>query len=148
MNKQFEALYSENWVYLFLFFVMLFVAGFTLLTFWWIGIVSLILAISFSVAALVFLDMHKRAKNQTGIAVEIIDDVLIIHKKGSISIPLNEIQKIHIHDGSGSFDIIVKTSNRKVSLHCFIQQERQKKLMLIDLLKSKNVNVSTYDLAW
>lgn len=74
----------------------------------------------------------------------IIDDVLILQKRNNIC-SLKGNQKIDIHDAGGSFDIIIKSVEKNVSLHCFIQNQRQK-TTLIDLLKNKGVNVSTYDL--
>lgn len=90
--------------------------------------------------------MFVKTKSQTGIAVEIVDDILILHKKEIVSIPVKDIQRIDVHDADGSFDIIVKTASKKYSMHCFIREQRQKKVLFIDYLKNNNVKVETYDL--
>ena len=146
MNKQYEAYYSPSWAWLWLIAAILFAMGIALCSILWSGFGSILVIIAFSVCVLVSFLMFLKTKNQKGIAVEIADDILILHKKETLSIPLKEIKGIHIHDGDGSFDILVKTIEKKVSLHCFIQDQRQKKRILIDLLKKKGVHVSTYDL--
>ena len=74
------------------------------------------------------------------------DDVLILYKKEIVSIPLNEIQRIDIHDGYGSFDLIVKTAGKRIQFHRFVKDQMKKKQQLIRYLKDKNINVQTYDL--
>lgn len=146
MNKQFEAYYSPSWAWFWLILAIIFSMGIALFSILWLDYISITFITAFSVCVLAFLLMFIKTKKQTGIAVEIIDDILILHKKETISIPLKEIKKINIHDADGSFDITIKSAENKVSLHCFIQNQRQKKRLLIDLLKSKDVNVLTYDL--
>ncbi len=146
MNKQYEAYYSLSWAWVWVFLATIFAIGIALFSVLWLGSISIILIIAFSVCVLVFLLMFIKTKNQTGIAVEIVDEILILHKKETVSIPLNEIKRIDIHDADGSFDIIIKTASKKYSMHCFIKEQRKKKAILIDLLKSKGINVSTYDL--
>lgn len=90
--------------------------------------------------------MFVKTKSQTGIAVEIIDDILILHKKEIISITVKDIQRIDVHDADGSLDILVKTADKKYSMHCFIKEQRQKKALFIDYLKNNNVKLKTYDL--
>ena len=51
-----------------------------------------------SVCAIAFLIMFVKTKSQTGIAVEIVDDILILHKKEIVSIPVKDIQRIDVHD--------------------------------------------------
>ena len=78
-------------------------------------------------------------------AVEIIDDILILHKKEIVSIPVKDIQRIDVHNADGSFDILVKTATQKYSMHCFVKEQRQKKVLFIDYLKNKNIKLKTYD---
>ena len=146
MQKQFEAYYSEKWAWLWLLLSIVFCIGIALESFLWQGTVSLICMIALSVCILVFMFMFVKTKNQTGIAVEIVDNILILHKKETISIPLIDIQRIDVHDGDGSFDIVVKTETKKYSMHCFIKEQRKKKETFIAYLKSKNVKVATFDL--
>ncbi len=146
MKKQFEAYYSEYWAWFWLLLSIIFcviIAGFSI---WWIDSISLIFIIVSSICAITFLIMFVKIKSQTGIAVEIIDDILILHKKEIISIPIKDIQRIDVHNADGSFDITVKTANMKYSMHCFIKEQRQKKSLFIDYLKSNNIKLKTYDL--
>ncbi len=151
MNKQYEAYYSPKWARLWLVLFIIFTIGALFITFLFSTFESIAILIMISIAFIVcdfsFFLMFFKTKSKTGVAVEIKDDVLILHKKESISIPLKEIKRIDIHDGYGSFDIIVKTAEKKVSLHCFIQNEREKKKLLIDILKNIGINVSTYNLS-
>ena len=71
---------------------------------------------------------------------------LILYKKHLIEIPIEDILKISIHDGDGSFDISIKTQTQKLSMHCFIKEQRKKKDEFITLLKNKGVEVVTFDL--
>lgn len=146
MKKQYEAYYSPKWAWLWLVLAILFAIGIGLCAFFWNDEISLVFIILFSVLCLVFLYMCIKTKREKGVAIEIIDDILILHKKEIVSIPLNKIFKINIHNATGSFDIIVETFDKKVSLHCFVKDEREKKRELIDFLKSKNIKFSTYDL--
>ena len=79
-------------------------------------------------------------------AVEITNNKLILYKKHPIDIPIEDVLRISIHDGNGSFDILVKTSSQKYSMHCFIKEQRKKKDEFITLLKDKVVKVVTFDL--
>lgn len=146
MQKQFEAYYSEYWAWFWMFLSMVFCVQIAVFSFWWMGTVSLIFIIVSSICAIIFLLMFVKTKSQTGIAVEIIDNILIFHKKETISIPIKDIQRIDIHDADGSFDITVKTTSKRYSMHCFIKEQRKKKAMLIDYLKSNNIKLKTYDL--
>ncbi len=146
MNKQFEAYYSPGWAWIWLIPIVIFSTAIILSLIFWSGYLSIILISPFSICILLFFLMFIKTKKQTGIAVEVADDILILHKKETISIPLKEIEKINIHDGDGSFDISIKSTIKRVSLHCFIKNQREKKSMFIDLLKNKGVNVSTFDL--
>lgn len=146
MNKAFEAYYSPQWAWVWLFLAIIFAICISLLAFLLPYPLSLIMTLSFSVCLLFFLWMYRKTKQQTGIAAEIVDDVLILYKKEIVSIPLNEIQRIDIHDGYGSFDLIVKTAGKRIQFHCFIEDQMEKKRQLIRYLKSKSINVQTYDL--
>ena len=146
MRKQFEAYYSEYWAWFWLFLSIIFCINITIFSVWWLGTISLTFIIVSSICAIVFFLMFVKTKSETGVAVEIIDDILILHKKEIISIPIEEVQRIDIHNADGSFDILVKTANNKYSMHCFIKEQRQKKTLFIDYLKSKNIKLKTYDL--
>ena len=146
MNKQFEAYYSKSWPYLWLALSIIFAALIVVFSILSLETISLLFIFISSICVPLFIYMFIKTKKQKGIATEIIDDVLILHKEETVSIPLKEITRIDINDGDGSFDIIVKTEEIIVSQHCFIQNQRQKKSALIDLLKNKKINVSTYDL--
>ena len=82
-----------------------------------------------------------------GVAVQITNNKLILYKKHLIEIPIKNILTISIHDGDGSFDILVKTSSQKYSMHCFIKEQRKKKDELIVLLKNKGIKVYTFDIS-
>lgn len=146
MKKQFEAYYSEYWAWFWFLLSIIFCVIIAIFSIWWIESISLIFIIVSSVCAVIFLLMFIKTKSQTGIAVEIIDDILILHKKEIISIPIKDIQRIDVHNADGSFDILVKTANNKYSMHCFIKEQRQKKTLFIDYLKSNNIKLKTYDL--
>ena len=81
-----------------------------------------------------------------GVAFQIADNKLILYKKHIIEIPIKNILTVSIHDGDGSFDILVKTPTKKFSMHCFIKEQRKKKDELISLLKGKGTKVDTFDL--
>lgn len=146
MNKSFEAYYSPQWAWLWLVLAIIFAICIGLFVLLLPYPLSLIMTLSFSVCLLFFLWMYRKTKQQMGIAAEIVDDVLILYKKEIVSIPLNEIQRIDIHDGYGSFDLIVKTAGKRIQFHCFIEDQMEKKRQLIQYLKSKSINVQTYDL--
>lgn len=145
MKKQFEAYYSEYWAWFWLSLCIVFLLQIVIFSIWWNEAVSLIFILLSSVCTITFFIIFVKTKNQTGIAVEIIDDVLILHKNKIISIPVKDIQRIDVHNADGSFDILVKTSTQKHSMHCFIKEQRQKKILFIDYLKNKNIKLKTYD---
>ena len=72
------------------------------------------------------------------------DNKFFLYKRQPVEIPIEDIFKISIHDGDGSFDILVKTSSQKYSMHCFIKEQRKKKNELIFLLKIKGIKVDTF----
>lgn len=141
MKKQFEAFYSEYWAWFWFSLCIVFLVQIAIFAIWWIESVSLSFILVLSVCAIAFFIMFVKTKSQTGIAVEIVDDILILHKKEIVSIPVKDIQRIDVHDADGSFDIIVKTASKKYSMHCFIREQRQKKVLFIDYLKNNNVKV-------
>lgn len=146
MKRQFEAFYSEYWAWFWFSLCIVFLVQIAIFAIWWIKSVLLSFILVLSVCAIAFFIMFVKTKSQTGIAVEIVDDILILHKKEIVSIPVKDIQRIDVHDADGSFDIIVKTASKKYSMHCFIREQRQKKVLFIDYLKNNNVKVETYDL--
>ena len=145
MKKEFEAYYSEYRAWFWLSLCIVFLLQIAIFSIWWSEAVSLIFILVFSVCAISFFIMFVKTKSQTGIAVEIIDDILILHKKEIISIPIKDIQRIDVHNADGSFDILVKTATQKYSMHCFVKEQRQKKVLFIDYLKNKNIKLKTYD---
>lgn len=146
MKKQFEAYYSEYWAWFWLFLSIVFCVIITVFSVWYLETISLTFIIVSSICVIIFFLMFVKTKRETGIAVEIIDDILILHKKEITSIPIEDIQRIDVHNADGSFDILVKTANKKYSMHCFIKEQRQKKTLFIDYLKNNNIKVKTYDL--
>ena len=80
-----------------------------------------------------------------GIAIEVTDGQLILHKKTPIEIPLADIIQVTMNDGSGSFDMTVKTKDGKHSMHCFIKEQRKKKDQLMVLLKHEGIRLITFD---
>lgn len=80
-----------------------------------------------------------------GIAIEVTDGQLILHKKTPIEIPLADIIQVTMNDGSGSFDMTVKTKDGKHSMHCFIKEQRKKKDQLMNLLKNEGIRLITFD---
>ncbi|MDO4743476.1 MAG: hypothetical protein Q4B04_05530 [bacterium] len=146
MKKQYEAYYSEYWAWFWLFLSIVFCVIITVFSVWYLETISLTFIIVSSICVIIFFLMFVKTKRETGIAVEIIDDILILHKKETISIPIKDIQRIDVHNADGSFDILVKTANKKYSMHCFIKEQRQKKTLFIDYLKNNNIKVKTYDL--
>lgn len=147
MKKRFEAYYSPRWAWFWLFLSIVFCVNIAAFSIWWLKTISLGFIIVSSICAIAFFLMFVKTKRETGIAVEIIDNILILHKKEIISIPIKDIQRIDVHNGNGSFDIIVKTPDKRYSMHCFIKEQRQKKTLFIDYLKSNNIKLKTYDLS-
>ena len=146
VKKQFEAYYSEYWAWFWFSLAIVFCVNIAVFSVWWLETISSTFIIVSSICAIVFFLMSVKTKRETGVAVEIIDDILILHKKEIISIPIEDIQRIDVHNADGSFDILVNTANNKYSMHCFIKEQRQKKTLFIDYLKSKNIKLKTYDL--
>lgn len=81
-----------------------------------------------------------------GIAIEIIDDALILHGKEITHICISDIKAASLHTSYGSFDMYVKTaSGEKHSFHCFIKGDKTKKKELYSILEAKGVNLHSFD---
>jgi hypothetical protein len=112
----------------------------------WISNLSLIFIVTLSVVSVILAYLFLITIRKDGVAVQITNNKLILYKKHLIEIPIKNILTISIHDGDGSFDILVKTSSQKYSMHCFIKEQRKKKDELIVLLKNKGIKVDTFDI--
>ena len=81
-----------------------------------------------------------------GIAIEIIDDTLILHGKEITQIFISDIKAVSLHTSYGSFDMYVKTvRGEKHSIHCFIKGDKIKKKELYSILEAKGVDPHTFD---
>ena len=147
MKNEFEAYYSKAFAYVFVVLILLLLFGIVMLSIFWIPNVSLIAILTLTIISAVFAYVFVITIRKDGVAVEITNNKLILYKKHPIDIPIEDILKISIHDGDGSFDILVKTSSQKYSMHCFIKEQRKKKDELIVLLKNKGIKVDTFDLS-
>ena len=147
MKNEFEAYYSKAYAYVFVVLILLLLFGIVMLSIFWISNVSLIAIVTLSIISVVLAYVFVLTIRKDGVAVEITNNKLILYKKHPIDIPIEDILKISIHDGDGSFDILVKTSSQKYSMHCFIKEQRKKKDELIVLLKNKGIKVDTFDLS-
>ena len=145
MQKEFEAYYSKAYAWIFAVIVSLFLFGIIMFSVFWIPDMSLFIIITLSVLSLIFIFILVSTLRKGGIAVELTENKLLLHKKELDEIPLEDIVKISVHDGDGSFDIHVKTQTKKYSMHCFIKEQRKKKAELIALLREKGVRVDTFD---
>ena len=146
MKNEFEAYYSKAYAYVFVVLILLLPFGIVMLSIFWIPNVSLIAILTLTIISAVFAYLFFITIRKDGVAVEITNNKLILHKKHPIDIPIKDILTISIHDGDGSFDILIKTSSQKYSMHCFIKEQRKKKDEFITLLKNKGVKVVTFDL--
>ena len=89
-------------------------------------ILSIILLLSFalsltacgtlSIISLVFAYVCAITIRKDGVAIEIMDNKLILYKKHPIEISIKDILKISIHDGDGSFDISIKTPTQNFTV--------------------------------
>ena len=145
MKNEFEAYYSKAYAYGFVVLILLLLFGIVMFSIFWISNVSLIANVTLSIISLVFAYVFAITIRKDGVAIEITDNKLILHKKHPIEISIKDILKISIHDGDGSFDISIKTPTQKFSMHCFIKEQRKKKEEFITLLKGKGVKVVTFD---
>lgn len=145
MQKQFEAHYSKHSAWMFLVMAVIIPTALILSvifwpdTFFWMRI---LLSIAFVTVMLV---MFFATIRKDGIAIEVTDGKLILHKKTPVEIQLADIIQVTMNDGNGSFDMTVKTKDEKHSMHCFIKEQRKKKAQLIALLKNEGINLITID---
>ena len=146
MKNEFEAYYSKAYAYVFVVLILLLLFGIVMFSIFWISNVSLIAIVTLSIISVVLAYVFVLTIRKDGVAVEITNNKLILYKKHLIEIPIKNILTISIHDGDGSFDISVKTSSQKYSMHCFIKEQRKKKDEFITLLKNKGVKVIKFDL--
>ena len=146
MKNEFEAYYSKSYAWIFAVLMLLPLFGIVMFSIFWIFNVSLIAIVTLSILSVVLAYVFVITIRKDGVAVQITDNKLILYKKHLIEIPIKDILTISIHDGDGSFDILVKTSTQKFSMHCFIKEQRKKKDEFITLLKNKGVKVVTFDL--
>ena len=146
MKKEFEAYYSKAYAWIFAVLLLLFIFAIVMFSVFWISNISLIAIVTLSIISVVLACVFVLTIRKDGVAVEITNNKLILYKKHLIEIPIKNILTISIHDGDGSFDILVKTSSQKYSMHCFIKEQRKKKDELIVLLKNKGIKVDTFDI--
>ena len=145
MQKQFEAHYSKHSAWMFLVMAVIFPVALILSVIYWPDSFlggRIVMAIGFAAVMTVMFIITIR---KDGIAIEVTDGKLILHKKTSIEIPLADIIQVTMNDGNGSFDMTVKTINGKHSMHCFIKQQRKKKDQLMTLLKNEGIRLITFD---
>lgn len=109
MQKEFEAYYSKASAWIFAVIVSVFLFGIIMFSVFWIPDMSLFIIITLSLLSLIFIYIFISALRKSGVAVELTESKLLLHKKELAEIPLEDIVKISIHDGDGSFDIHVKT---------------------------------------
>ena len=146
MKKEFEAYYSKAYAWIFAVLLLLFIFAIVMFSVFGISNLSLIFIATLSIISVVLACVFVITILKDGVAVQITDNKLILHKKRLIEIPIKDILTISIYDGDGSFDISIKTPTQKFSMHCFIKEQRKKKDELIVLLKNKGIKVGTFDL--
>ena len=145
MKKQFEAHYSKHSAWMFLVMAVIIPTALILSvifwpdTFFWMRIL-LSIALVTVMLVMFFITIRK-----DGIAIEVTNEKLILHKKTPIEIPLTDIIQVTMNDGNGSFDMTVKTKDGKHSMHCFIKEQRKKKDQLMNLLKNEGIRLITFD---
>ena len=147
MKKEFEAYYSKAYAWIFAILMLLSLFGIVMFSVFWIPNVSLIAIVTLSIISVVLAYVFVITIQKDGVALQITDNKLFLYKKHLVEIPIKDIFKVSLHDGDGSFDILVKTSTQKFSMHCFIKEQRKKKDELIVLLKSKGIKVDTFELS-
>ena len=145
MKKDFEAYYSKVYAWIFAVLLMLLIFAIVMFSVFWISNLSLIFITTLSIISVVLAYMFVVTIQNDGVAVQIMDNKLILYKKRPIKIPIKDILAISIYDGDGSFDISIKTPTQKFSMHCFIKEQRKKKDELIVLLKNEGIKVDTFD---
>ena len=147
MKKEFEAYYSKAYAWIFAILMLLSLFGIVMFSVFWISNDSLIAIVTLSIISLVFAYVFMITIQKDGVAVQITDNKLFLYKKHLVEIPIEDILKVSLHDGDGSFDISIKTSMQKFSMHCFIKEQRKKKDELITLLKDKGVEVFAFNVS-
>ena len=145
MKKEFEAYYSKAYAWIFAVLMLLSLFGIVMFSIFWISNVSLIAIVTLSIISVVLAYVFVITIRKDGVAIEIIDNKLILYKKHPIEISIKDILKTSIYDGDGSFDISIKTPTQKFSMHCFIKEQRKKKDEFITLLTGKGVKVVIFD---
>ncbi len=145
MKKEFEAYYSKVYAWIFAVLILLFIFGIVMLSVFWIPNLSLIVIVTLSITSLVFTYVFITTIRKDGVAIQVTDNKLVLYNKHPIEIPIEDILKISIHDGDGSFDISIKTPTKEFSMHCFVKEQKKKKRELISILKDKGIKVDTFD---
>ena len=148
MKKEFEAYYSKAFAWIFAVLILVLLFAIVMFSVFWIPNVSLIAILTLTIISAVFAYVFVITIRKDGVAVQIADNKLILYKKHIIEIPIRNILTVTFHVGNGSFDISVKTPTQKISMHCFIKEQRKKKDELIVLLKDKGIKVHTFDISW
>ena len=146
MTKDFKAYYSKYGAWIFLSCALFCLVAIVLLSIFWVNDSALIFIILFSMIAAVSLFCFADTIRKDGVAVEIAENKLVLYKKDPVVIPLTDVWYVSVHNGFGSFDILIKTQTKKYQLHCFIKEGRKKKEELICLLRSKGIKVDTFAL--
>ena len=145
VEKRFEAHYSKHPAWMFLVMAVIIPTALILSVIFWPNKLiwtRILLSIALVTAMLV---MFFTTIQKDGIAIEVTDGKLILHKKTPIEIPLADMIQVTMNDGSGSFDMTVKTKDGKHSMHCFIKEQRKKKDQLMTLLKNEGISLITFD---
>ena len=146
MKKEFEAYYSKAYAWIFAVLLLLFIFAIVMFSVFWISNLSLIFIITLSVISLVLAYMFVITIRKDGVAIEIRDNKFFLYKRQPVEIPIEDIFKISIHDGDGSFDISIKTITQTYRMHCFIKKQRKKKDEIIAILKHKGIKVVTFSI--
>ena len=120
MKKEFEAYYSKAYAWIFAILMLLSLFGIVMFSVFWIPNVSLIAIVTLSIISVVLAYVFVITIQKDGVAVQITDNKLFLYKKHLVEIPIEDILKISIHDGDGSFDISIETPTQNFSMHCFI----------------------------
>ena len=145
VEKRFEAHYSKHYAWMFLVMAVIIPTALILSVIFWpdkLIWTRILLSIALVTVMLVMFFITIR---KDGIAIEVTDGKLILHKKTPIEIPLADIIQVTMNDGNGSFDMTVKAKDGKHSMHCFIKEQRKKKDQLMTLLKNEGISLITFD---
>ncbi len=145
MQKQFEAHYTKHSAWMFLVMTVIIPVALILSVIYWPDSFlggRIVMAIGFAAVMTVMFIITIR---KDGIAIEVTDGKLILHKKTSVEIPLTDIIQITMNDGNGSFDMTVKTPATKYRMHCFVKAQRKKKDQFKVLMKKEGISLITFD---